>query len=131
MHKYIQQELCFLELNTNNSIRGDDMEREIQNNKYLATMLISDMPKHYKACSDAIEQLLFMLENSVSHHCFYDENFTPEYKIEAILKMNTILETIYTDGNYGKNWLPLIYNYGNLGRLYFRTGTMQFKDLCI
>ena len=100
----------------------DEIPEMLNSREYLATMLISDMPKHYKACSDAIEQLLFMLENSVSHHCFYDENFTPEYKIEAILKMNTILETIYTDGNYGKNWLPLIYNYGNLGRLYFRTG---------
>ena len=58
----------------------------------------------------------------MSHYCFYDENFSAEYKIEAITKIITVLETIYTDGNYGKSWLFIIYNYGNLGQLYHQTG---------
>ena len=100
----------------------NEMPEMLNCREYLSTMLISDLPRHYEACADAIEQLLFLLDNSMSHHCFYDENFSNEYKIEAITKINTILETIYTDGNYGKNWLMIIYNYGNLGQLHFQTG---------
>lgn len=103
----------------------EEMPSMINSKEYLSTMLIADMKKHYETCSDAIEQMLFLLDNTVSHHCFYDENFTPQYKIDAIIKINTILEAVYTDGNFGKNWLSVIYNYGNLGHLYFQTGDIE------
>lgn len=85
---------------------------------YLSTMLITDIKKHYEACSRAIEGCLFLTDNAVSHLCYYDDAFSAEYKIEAVKKMITIFNIIYTDGNYGKNWLNMIYNYGHLVHLY-------------
>lgn len=99
-----------------------EMPDMINSKEYLSTMLIADKDKHYKACADAIEQLLMLTDYSMSHYCFYDDRFSDEYKIEAITKMVRILEIIYTDGNFGKCWLPVIYNYGNLGQLYHQTG---------
>lgn len=97
----------------------------IDTKDYLSTMLISDMPKHYEACSNLIENTLTLLNNTVSHYCYYDENFSAEYKIEAIKKIIEIGNIIYTDGNYGKLWLNMIYNYGHLGRFYFSIGDKE------
>ena len=103
----------------------EEMPDMINTREYLSTMLISDKDKHYKACSTAIESNLFLLENTVTHYCFYDENFTPGYKIEAIKKMIDINNIIFTDGNYGKLWINMIYNYGHLGYLYFIKGDID------
>lgn len=100
----------------------EEMPDMVNTRQYLSTMLIADEEKHYMACSDAIENQLYLLENAVDHYCFYDESFTPEYKIEAINKMLAISNIIFTDGNYGKMWLHVIYNYGHLGHLHFQIG---------
>ena len=42
--------------------------------------------------------------------------------IEAIEKLIDIANIIYTDGNYGKTWQNMIYNYGHLGHFYFAIG---------
>ncbi len=96
-----------------------EMPDMLNTKDYLSTMLITNKEKHYAACSDAIENFLLLLDNTVSHYCFYDESFSPEYKIEAINKLNKINDTVFTDGNYGKLWLNMIYNHGHLGHLYF------------
>ena len=100
----------------------EEMPDMVNTRQYLSTMLIADMKRHYEACSNAIENQLYLFENAVDHYCFYDENFTPEYKIEAINKMLAISNIIFTDGNYGKMWLHVIYNYGHLGHLHFQIG---------
>lgn len=111
-----------------------EMPDMINTREYLSTMLISDKEKHYNACSEAIENNLFLLENTVAHYCVYDENFTHSYKIEAIQKMIDINNIIFTDGNYGKLWLNMIYNYGHLGYLYFAQGdivnALKNLELC-
>ncbi len=99
-----------------------EMPDMVNTREYLSTMLISDMDKHYSACSQAIETHLYLLENAMDHYCFYDENFSPEYKIEAINKMLSIQNVFFTDGNYGKLWLHRIYDYGHLGHLHFEIG---------
>jgi len=96
---------------------------DILNTKnYLSTMLITDKNKHYAACSDAIENMLFLLEHSVNHLCLYEEDFSAEYKTEALNKMLAVYDIFYTDGNYGKSWLDVIYNHGHLGLFYAESG---------
>lgn len=104
----------------------NEMPLLIDTKEYLSTMLISDMDKHYAACSDAIEQLLYLLQNAISHYCHYDDSFSSEYKIEAIEKMNKIYDIIYTDGNLGKNMIQKIYNLGHLGYLYAAIGNRGY-----
>lgn len=110
-----------------------EMPDMVNTREYLSTMLISDNDKHYAACSHAIETHLYLLENAMDHYCFYDDNFSPEYKIEAINKMLSIQNIFFNDGNYGKLWLHRIYDYGHLGHLYFALGDNEnaFKYLML
>ena len=103
----------------------DEMPLMIDTKEYLSTMLIADKTKHYEACSDVVEQLLYLLQNTICHYCYYDDAFSYEYKIEAIEKINKIFNIVYTDGNYGKNMIHLIYNYGHLGYLWAESGNNE------
>ncbi len=100
----------------------EEMPELINTRDYLATMLITDKNKHYKACSQVIEQLLFLLEHSADHYFLYDSGFSVEYKISALKKLISIYDIIFTDGNYGRLWCDVIYNYGHLGHLYHEAG---------
>lgn len=102
-----------------------EMPDMVNTREYLSTMLIADKQKHYEACSHAIETHLRLLENAMDHYCFYDDNFSVEYKIEAMNKMNAIQDIFFTDKNYGKLWMHRIYNYGHLGHLYFASGDIE------
>lgn len=99
-----------------------EMPDMVNTREYLSTMLIADMERHYEACSKAIESDLYLFDNAVTHYCFYDDTFSPEYKIEAIKKLIAINNIIFTDGNYGKMWFNMVYNHGHLGHLYFELG---------
>ncbi len=99
-----------------------EMPDMINTRDYLSTMLITDKDKHYIACSDAIENMLSLLEHSVNHLCLYEDSFSTEYKIEALKKMLSVYEIFYTDENYGKSWLDVIYNHGHLGLFYAESG---------
>lgn len=99
-----------------------EMPDMINTKDYLSTMLISDKEKHYFACGDTIENLLFLLAHSVDHYCLYDDSFSPDYKIEALKKLLSVYDLFYTDGNYGKSWFDVIYNHGHLGHLYAEKG---------
>lgn len=70
----------------------------------------------------ALEEMMYLLQNTIIGYCYYDRKFTPEYKIEIISHINALFKMIFADGNYGKNTLHLLYNYGHLGHLYFETG---------
>lgn len=112
-----------------------EMPDMLNSRDYLSTMLITDKQKHYEACSDAIENILYFLNNTVSHYCFYDESFTVEYKIDAINKVINIINTVFSDGNFGKLWLNMIYNYGHLARLHFENNdydnALKNLDICV
>ena len=112
-----------------------EMPDMLNSRDYLSTMLITDKQKHYEACSDAIENILYFLNNTVSHYCFYDESFSAEYKIDAINKVINIINTVFSDGNFGKLWLNMIYNYGHLARLHFENNdydnALKNLDICV
>ena len=91
-----------------------EMPDMINTKDYLSTMLITDKEKHYAACGDSIENLLFLLKHSVDHYCLYDEAFALEYRIEALEKMLKVYDIFFTDKNYGKLWPDVIYNHGHL-----------------
>ncbi len=92
---------------------------------YLSTMLLSDHDKHFEACSKSIERALFILEHSVNHYSHHYGLCSPQFQIEAMNKMNAVLNSFYTDGNYGMHWLSIVSNYGNLGHLYFEIGDTE------
>lgn len=87
--------------------------------EYMALWLYENSDKK------AIEEMLYLLQNTIIGYCYYDNNFTPEYKIEIISHMNALFRMIFSDGNYGKNTLHLLYNYAHLGHLYFETGNRK------
>lgn len=95
---------------------------------YYATLFHYLNPdEHKQACREAIEEELILLDNTISHLIFYESGHWEKmpqfkdlaYKINAIEIMNDIYNMLYTDGNYGQNWRFVIYNYGELGYLYF------------
>ncbi len=102
-----------------------EMPAMLNSKEYLSTMLITDHDKHIDACRRSIEEALFILEHSVNHYCHRYGLFSPQFRIEAMNKMNTVLNTFYTEDNYGYHWLSVIYNYGHLGHLYFEIGDTE------
>ncbi len=108
---------------------------ELENSReYLATLLMKG-EKHYDACTNAIEKLIYLLINSVNHYCFYELDTPPEFVLEAMYKIIAVCDTFYTDGNYGKNWLHIIYTYGNIGRMYAYMGdnenAIKYLRICV
>ncbi len=113
----------------------EEMPEMIDTKDYLSTMLITDFEKHQRACADMIENCLYLFDNTVTHQCVYDENYSSEYKINAIIKCINVNDIIFTDKNYGKLWLNMIYNYGHLSYLYFDIGdtdnAIKYLELCV
>ncbi len=107
-----------------------EMPEMINSRDYLSTMLTFDKAEHFSACSGAIEQLVYMLQNVTNHYCYYDDSFSAEYKIQAINKMLSVFEIFFTDGEYGKLWHHVIYNYGHLGRFYYELGDIDNAMKC-
>ena len=87
--------------------------------------MYSDVPKWYETRENAIEELLYLLQNTVIGYCYYDGKFSPEYKINIIKHINGLFKIVDRDGKYSKNRIHLIYNYGHLGHLYYETGDSE------
>ncbi len=73
----------------------------------------------------ALEEMLYLFQNAIIGYCYYDNKFIPEYKIEIISHINALFKMIFSDGDYGKNTLHLLYNYGHLGHLYYEAGNTE------
>lgn len=71
---------------------------------------------------NTIEEQLLLLNTVYSHFFFYEERFSDEWVLEAFRKELDFLNFIYDDGNYGKMWSTVIYNYGHLGVRYYKLG---------
>lgn len=84
-----------------------------------------DPKKWYENRRNAIEELSYLLQNVIISYCYYDEKFTPEYKIEVMKHMNGIFHMIDSDEHYSKNRMHIIYNYGHLGHLYCEVGDRE------
>lgn len=89
---------------------------------YTATHMYPPGEKHNSACQTAIEELLFLLDGAICNYCYYNDEFSDEFKIKAAETVQAIMNSIYTDGNYAQNWHMIVYNYGHLGHWYFLTG---------
>lgn len=91
--------------------------------------------KHLKACQDAIEAAITMLDNSIVNYCVYDEAFSLEDKITALETSISILKTFYTDDYYGKRGLALVYSYGHLSWLSALNGdeekSLEYLQICV
>ena len=79
-----------------------------------------DIGKWYSISEEAVEELLFLLQNTIIGYCYYDDSFSVEYKIKVIECMNEMLKLFDKDDS--KNKIHLIYNLGHLGHLYYELG---------
>ncbi len=100
----------------------NSMPKMSDSKEYLSITLVSDFDEHRLACSNAIEQELCILENTLIHYCHYQDKFSTDYKIELVKKLIRLYEIFFTDGNYGKLWRSVIGNYSQLGLLYSMKG---------
>lgn len=92
---------------------------------YIATFLYRSSEKQKEACRNAIDELLYLLNGAVVNYCYYEEQFSTEFKLDAVNTMLTVQNAVYPDGDYGRSWLQVIYNYGHLGHLYFTAGDIK------
>lgn len=81
--------------------------------------LISDKSNYYETNKAALEELIFQLHAILYGYCF---EHPAEKRIKQYEALQTLLELIYPDGNYGKNSFNRLYNYGHLGQLYHNAG---------
>lgn len=79
-------------------------------------------PERENNIRKALEELLLLTNTVFAHIFFYDNNYSNEWKTEAFGKLTDFCEFLYDDGNYGKMWQQVIYNYGHLGVHYFYIG---------
>ena len=76
-------------------------------------------PERDEIIQEAIEEEVFLLDNTISRY-LYDDRYSSEYRIELTEKMMEFFNFIYDDGNYGRMWRFMLYNYGHLGIRYFK-----------
>lgn len=74
---------------------------------------------------DTIGELLHLLCNTVFYHCSSNPDYTKENNIDLLNCLLGLINTLYTDGNYGKNSWWRLYNYGHLGRFYYEAGDKE------
>ena len=84
-----------------------------------------DKAEHYAACRDTIDEVLRILDASVTHYCLWEKEFTNEFRIKAVEMLLTVQKLFNDDGNYGGSWRLVMYNYGHLGQLYFQLGNTE------
>lgn len=68
---------------------------------------------------NALEELLFLLQDSLFGYCC---NYEPEKRLEIFTHIQGLINLIYSEGNYGKNCINRLYNYGYMGHLYHQVG---------
>lgn len=110
----------------------DTMPHITDSKEVLMSFMPLDEEKIKQGCRELIDELIYMLDNTVSHYCFYYDLFNPQFTgervnsaIAAMELMRDVFKRFYTDGNYGKSWRVVIYNYGHLGELYHRVGDYE------
>ena len=99
----------------------DTMPALCDSKEYLS-MVWSDGSHWAENHENAIEELLYLLQNALTGYCYTSDKFTAQYKIDVILHMIGLFKTVDSDERYGKNRIHLISCYGRLGRYYFETG---------
>ncbi len=107
----------------------DEMPGISDSKEYMLGYLPLDPDAIRQGCQKLFDSLLFYFDQAVSHYThtqfLYGKEPSSEEineSITALEMLNGIYENVYSDGNYGKSWLPVIYNYGYLGQYYHRIG---------
>lgn len=93
--------------------------------EYLSMCFNRDNSKRYESHEETIEELLYLLQNTIIGYCYYDDNFSVQYKINVIKHMNGLFQIVDGDNKYSKNRIHIIYNYGHLGHLYCEIGDRE------
>ncbi len=68
---------------------------------------------------NALEELLFLLQETTFGYCY---NHAPQKRLEIFIHIQGLINLIFSDGNYGKNCINRLYNYGHIGHLYQQIG---------
>lgn len=126
----------------NSLVPFSDVEKMLENMPYMrdGQEFISSYlyqkrhPQYYSKIQEAIEEGIGLVNTSVAHYYLYDDSFSIDYKIKMLGNILDIKNMIYDDGNYGEQWLQVIYEYGTLGYLYFQNGkeelSLKFLEIC-
>lgn len=78
-----------------------------------------DTESYYSTHKNALEELLFQFQDTAFGYCF---NYDPEKRLEIFNHIQGLINLIFSDGDYGKNSISRLYNYGHIGHLYHQTG---------
>lgn len=104
-----------------------DCERILENmplmqnaRDYYATYLYEPGEKRAAACRDAINELVYLSDNVIINIC--RNECAVINKINAVEVILGFINSVYTDGDYGKQYLNVINNYAWLGRWYAELG---------
>lgn len=130
--KYLAEYYKTLTLIPNSGITLSDVEETIKDmplmrdcKEFLATFLYPfGEDEQQGACRDAIDELLWLLNGTIIHYSFW-EGKSPEFKIKALETLLAAHHLFNDDGNFGKSWRFVMYNYGHLGELYFKLGNTE------
>lgn len=126
----------------NSSVTFDDCEkiiREMPNMRNSQEMLCffypENRPDRDENIRNTLEEQFLLLHTVFSHYFFYDERFCDKWQKEAFEKEIDFLNFVYNDGNYGKMWRTMMYNYGFLGERFLRLGDKEnalknFRKMC-
>ena len=92
----------------------------INDTKELMLMSLAFDTENYNSTHrNAIEELLFILQDTLFG---YSYNYKPEKRLEILNHVQGLINLIFDDGNYGKNCVNRLYNYGHIGHLYHQIG---------
>ncbi len=92
----------------------------INDTKELMLMgLAFDTENYNTTHRNALEELLFILQDTLFG---YSYNYKPENRLKIFKHIQGLINLIFDDGNYGKNCVNRLYNYGHIGHLYHQIG---------
>ncbi len=92
----------------------------INDTKELMQMSLAFDTENYNTTHrNALEELLFILQDTLFG---YSYNYKPEKRLEIFKHIQGLINLIFYDGNYGKNCVNRLYNYGHMGHLYHQIG---------
>ncbi len=92
----------------------------ISDTKELMLMSLAFDTENYNTThKNELEELLFILQDTLFGYSF---NYKPEKRLEIFKHIQGLINLIFDDGNYGKNCVNRLYNYGHIGHLYHQIG---------
>ncbi len=92
----------------------------ISDTKELMLMSLAFDTENYNTTHrNALEELLFILQDTLFGYSF---NYKPEKRLEIFKHIQGLINLIFDNGNFGKNCVNRLYNYGHIGHLYHQIG---------